>query len=248
MGPDRRDEATTRPRVCKRPVPKPTLSEMDGSPPRLLVFDFDGTLADTWRDIAAALNRTLAEVGLPTVEGPEVRFWIGNGVLPLLERAVSPEWQSPERLAELYAHFREHYDRLCLETTDLYPGVLECLRELAEDRLAIASNKPARFLDRILNGLGLKAYFDVVVAGDTLPVSKPDPAVIAHVVGVLPGAVREVWMIGDSAVDVQTGRAFGARTVGCVWGLRGREELREAGADVLAETPLDLLRVLRDRA
>ena len=66
-------------------------------------------------------------------------------------------------------------------------------------------------------------------------------------VGLLLGGLA-AWMIGDSAVDVQTGRAFGARTVGCVWGLRGREELERAGADALAETPLDLLRVLRDRA
>jgi phosphoglycolate phosphatase len=72
--------------------------------------------------------------------------------------------------------------------------------------------------------------------------------VIAHVVEAIPGEVGEVWMVGDSAVDVQTGRAFGARTVGCVWGLRGRGELRDAGADVLAESPLDLLRVLREHA
>jgi phosphoglycolate phosphatase len=221
---------------------------MDALRPRLVVFDFDGTLADTWRDIAAALDRTLTEVGLPSVRGPEVRFWIGNGVLPLLEHAVPSDWQSPDRLEALYARFRDHYDVQCLETTELYPGVLECLEDLSEERLAIVSNKPSRFLDRILNGLGLKPYFDVVVAGDTLSVRKPDPAVLSHVVGAIPGEVRDVWMVGDSAVDVTTGRVFGARTVGCVWGLRGREELRAAGADALAETPTDLLRVLRERA
>jgi phosphoglycolate phosphatase len=221
---------------------------MDEPRPRLVIFDFDGTLADTWRDIATALNRTLAEAELPVVDGPEVRFWIGSGVLPLLERAVPPSWGSRERLEALYARFREHYDHLCLETTDLYPGVIECLRDLSEDRLAVVSNKPIRFLDYLLNALGLKPYFDVVVAGDTLSVSKPDPAVITHVVEAIPDPIREVWMVGDSAIDVETGRAFGARTVGCVWGLRGRSELREAGADVLAESPLDLLRVLREDA
>jgi phosphoglycolate phosphatase len=213
-----------------------------------VVFDFDGTLADTWRDIAAALRRTLREVGLPDVRGPDVQFWIGNGVLPLLERAVPPDWKTPERIERLYARFRDHYDALCLDTTELYPGILHCLEGLSADRLAIASNKPARFLDPILNGLGLKPYFDVVVAGDTLDVRKPDPAVLAHVRRVIPETVGDVWMVGDSGVDVATGLAFGARTVGCVWGLRGREELREAGAEALAEDPLDLLRVLRERA
>ncbi len=75
------------------------------TPPRLVVFDFDGTIADTWRDIASALNGTLAEAGLPRVEGPEVRFWIGDGVRPLLARAVPKIASDPTRLEELYARF-----------------------------------------------------------------------------------------------------------------------------------------------
>jgi phosphoglycolate phosphatase len=221
---------------------------MAASGARLIAFDFDGTLADTWRDIAAALNRTLEEVGLAPVHGPEVRFWIGHGVLPLLERAVPREWAAPDRIEELYARFRDHYDRQCLETTELYPGVLECLQALSEDALAIVSNKPARFLDRVLSGLGLKRYFDVVLPGDTLAFRKPDPEVLAHAVRLISAEVAEVWMIGDSSIDVETGRAYGARTIGCAWGLRGRAELRSAGADLIAETPLDLLRILRGGA
>ncbi|MEE8557106.1 MAG: HAD-IA family hydrolase [Myxococcota bacterium] len=221
---------------------------MDAPAARLFVFDFDGTLADTWRDIASALDRTLEEAGLPGVQGPEVRFWIGNGVLPLLERAVPGPWRTPERLDELYVRFRDHYEAKCLETTEVYPGVVDCLEELSGEHLAIVSNKPSRFLDLILGSLGLKPYFGVVLGGDSVPVRKPDPAVLRHVVDTLAGPVGEVWMIGDSAVDIETGRAFGARTVGCVWGFRGREELCEAGAETLAETPRDLLRIIRQPA
>lgn len=213
-------------------------------PTRLIVFDFDGTLADTWRDIATALNRAFREAGLEPVEGPDVRFWIGEGVRPLLERAVPPEWSRAERLEEIYERFQHHYDALCLETTEPYPGIVECLDALTGDSLAIASNKPGRFLERVLVGLDLKRYFDVVVPGDALDVRKPAPQVLAHVVRSIPADAPEVWMVGDGSVDVEMGRAFGARTVGCAWGFRGRDELRRAGADVIVESPLDLLRAL----
>jgi phosphoglycolate phosphatase len=213
---------------------------------RLIVFDFDGTLADTWRDIATALNRALEEAGLSPLRGPEVRRWIGEGVGPLIERCAPRAWSSP-KLERLHARFREHYDALCLETTEPYPGIVECLEALAGERLAIASNKPGRFLERVLVGLGLKRYFEVVVPGDALEVRKPDPRVLAHIVRSMPAEVGEVWMVGDSSVDVEMGRAFGARTVGCVWGFRGAEELRSAGAEVLVSSPAELPGALRAR-
>lgn len=211
------------------------------SPRRLIVFDFDGTLADTWRDIATALNRTLLDAGLPAVDGPEVRFWIGDGALKLLERAVPEPQRSPERIEELYARFREHYERCCLDTTETYPGIMDCLEGLEGCMLAIASNKPARFLDHMTEGLGLKSYFRVVLGGDSLPVRKPDHRVLVHLIQRLEEAPDEIWVVGDSAVDVQMGRAGGAHTLGCGWGLRGRDELREAGVDRLVEHPREIL-------
>jgi phosphoglycolate phosphatase len=207
---------------------------------RLVVFDFDGTLADTWRDIASALNQTLVRAGLEPVEGPDVRFWIGDGALKLLERAVPEAYRTNQKLEELFEIFRECYDRCCLDTTEAYSGIGECLEALAGATLAVASNKPARFLNRILEGLGLKGHFQVVLGGDTLDVRKPDPAIVRHLIGAMDGEPREVWFIGDSAIDVQTGREAGARTIGCAWGLRGRDELREARCDFLVEDPRDI--------
>ena len=207
---------------------------------RVVVFDFDGTLADTWRDLATALNRTLADTGLPAVEGPQVRAWIGDGALKLLANALPEEERAPERLESHYERFRTHYDRCCLDTTDLSPGMTECLESLSHERLAVLSNKPARFLDRIIDGLGIKGIFGAVVGGDTLPMRKPDPALLTAVIERLSVRPSEVWMIGDSAVDVETGRAAGARTIGCGWGLRGREELRAAGVEFLLEHPREI--------
>lgn len=217
------------------------------TPRRLVVFDFDGTLADTWRDIAAALNGALAEAGLPCVEGPEVRFWIGDGVRPLLARAVPELAADPARFEALFGRFCERYAECLLDTTETYPEIPGCLAALADDVLVVASNKPMRFLERIIDGLGLKDHFRLVLGGDSLEVRKPDPIVIQEITLRVREPVGETWIVGDSATDVHTGRAAGAHTIGCTWGLRGREELRSAGAEFLAERPSEVPRLIFGR-
>jgi len=212
----------------------------------LLVFDFDGTLADTWRDLAAALNRTLADEGLDPVEGPQVKFWVGHGVRPLLARAVPDA--APARLEQLYARFSTHYERGCLDTTRLYDGIEACLAACAGAELAVASNKPAAFLVPMVERLGIAAHFTAVLGGDSLAARKPDPAVLHEVAArVAADPAGEIWMIGDSAVDIETGRAAGARTIGCAWGLRGRDELIDAGCDHLIEHPSEIAALVWDR-
>ena len=220
-----------------------------GDPERkpLVAFDFDGTLADTWRDIAAALNRTLAAEGLPAVTGPAVRFAIGEGVLPLLRRAVPGLDAEDGRLHDVYMRFRDDYERACLATTRLYAGIEACLARCAVADLAIVSNKPNRFLRPMVRGLGLEARFAAVIGGDTLTVSKPDPAVFTHLRERVAGPHSAVWMVGDSAIDVAAGRAVGARTIGCAWGLRGERELRDAGVDFLVRDPSEIPDLILER-
>ncbi len=202
-------------------------------PRDLVIFDFDGTLADTWRDIATGLNRTLREAGLPEAAGADVRDWVGHGVRRLIGRAIGSD--DAARIEPLYLRFRVHYADCCLDTTGLYDGVRAVLDALTPRcTLAILSNKPQTFLDRIVEGLAIRPLFAAVVGGDALAVSKPDPATIAHVVASV-GEAGRVWMVGDSPIDVETGRRFGARTVACAWGLRGRDELRAAGPDFFIE-------------
>src|SRR5205814_1916673 len=110
-------------------------------------------------------------------------------------------------IAELVAAFRTHYARCCTDTTVLYPGIVECLDALSAERLAIVSNKPVRFVNTIAEALGIATRFAVVVGGDTVPVTKPDPATVHYVVQTAGSVPDEMWMIGDSAIDVATGRA-----------------------------------------
>ena len=204
---------------------------------QLLIFDFDGTLADTWRDIATALNRTLGGARLPAAADGDVRQWIGEGVRRLIERALPEPARSPERIDELAAAFAAHYAQCCTETTALYPAIAECLDAVSRHPLAILSNKPTRFLIAIAEHLGIASRFATIVGGDRLPVAKPDPAAVKQVVRAVGVVCDTIWMIGDSAVDVAAGARAGARTIGCAWGLRGAAELRAAGAEFIVETP-----------
>jgi phosphoglycolate phosphatase len=201
----------------------------------LVIFDFDGTLADTWRDIATALNRTLQEAGLPAASAADVQSWIGDGITRLLERAVPEEARRAHPIPDVVARFVAHYDRCLLDATVLYPGISDCLAQLAGHPLAILSNKSTRYLDRLVVGLGLAGRFVAVVGGDAVPAKKPDAAVVRYVMAQVGFEPDELWMIGDSALDIATGNAAGARTIGCAWGLRGRNELQRAGAEFIVD-------------
>jgi phosphoglycolate phosphatase len=209
------------------------------APRALVIFDFDGTLADTWRDIADALNAALLGAGHPRVEAELARFWIGSGVLPLLRHHLG-EGAGTAALQELYTAFAARYEAEPLQHTGLYAGVREALDALCWARLAIVSNKPAAYLQRLLGELQIGARFELALGGDSLAWRKPDPRLVEHVARRSAEPPGRIWVVGDSAVDIELGRAAGAATVGCAWGLRGRAELVAARADHVIEHPSEL--------
>ena len=217
----------------------------DGKLPRLAMFDLDGTLMDSVPDLAAAVDKMLMLLGREPAGIERVRDWVGNGSRVLVRRALAGglghEGVADELADEALALFMQAYAG-GHELTAVYPGVRECLDWLRERevKLAIITNKPAQFIEPLLEEKGLTGYFQWLVGGDTLPQQKPDPAALFWVMdkaGVAPG---ESLFVGDSRNDVRAAKAATVRCVALTYGYNHGEPI----ADEQPALVLDDLREL----
>jgi phosphoglycolate phosphatase len=209
----------------------------------LFVFDLDGTLADTRQDLRASVNRALSALGLPGLSLEEVTRYVGDGARVLIERALGPK-RTVEAVEQGLQAFLDDYRATCAQTTMLYPGVrpaLEGLRakNLAKD-LAVLTNKPIFPTQKILAAHGLEDFFQAVVGGDSIAQKKPHPAGLRKIAGELGHPLERTLLIGDSAIDIETARAAGARAAFVKYGFRP-DDWREAAPDHLLDSLLDLL-------
>ncbi|RMF81232.1 MAG: HAD family hydrolase [Nitrospirae bacterium] len=201
--------------------------------PELLIFDLDGTLIDSKEDIAAALNQTLAESGLPQLAREVIYAHVGNGVFELIRGTVAAAGGDEGQAEAVLGRFMEVYEARCLERTRLYPGAHEVRVRFAGVPMALITNKSMRFTRPILAGLGIAAWFEPVLARDSLARCKPHPEPLLHCLARHGADPARTWMVGDGAVDIEAGRAAGVRTVGCLYGFRTEAELRAARPDAL---------------
>ena len=212
------------------------------------LFDLDGTLIDTARDIQGALNAALASAGLSAVDESLTRHWVGHGSRVLIEQAlrfhqrpdIAADEAAMERLRDL---FIDHYTAHIADTSVVYPGVEETLVELEARgaRLGVVTNKYAGLSLQVLDAFGLRRYFGVFVCGDTLPQRKPDPATALHALSVLGRTPSEALFVGDSATDVATARAAGCAVVCVREGYNHGIAPEDLGADAVIDSFLDLL-------
>ena len=208
----------------------------------LLVFDLDGTLIDSELDLALAVNATRANVCLGAIEHQTIASYVGNGAPMLIRRSLGPD-ASDEQLDEglqfFYAYYREHM----LDNTYLYPGVREGLGQLAESsaRMAVLTNKPVRFSQGIIEGLGLAEHFKRVYGGNSFETKKPHPEGLTVLMEELVGSKQGTLMVGDSAVDVQTARNADVRCCGVSYGLRP-DTFEQHPPDVLVDTFEEVVR------
>lgn len=210
---------------------------------KLLVFDLDGTLADTREDLWASVVFALQRAGLPSLPLGTVMDQVGNGARSLIRgslrhalaaasrQAGSPSSEPDDGLVEAtLAAFLEHYREHCLVRTRAYPGVAEALERLGGYRMAVLTNKPGEPARRILEGLGLAGRFDAVVGGDNPHGKKPDPAGLLHLIAASGAAPAATAMIGDGVQDARAARRAGTALLGFMGGIAPPEDLR-------AETP-----------
>ncbi len=207
----------------------------------LIVFDLDGTLLDTLPDIAAALNETLRAEGLP--EQPLEAFpgIVGDGARIAVRRATSGRLDKPgiDRVTERYL---DVYRRRGSPETRPYEGIIETLEALthAGHALAVLTNKPHDIAQRVMREQLGGFEFAAIEGVREGWARKPDPAGLLRIIKSAGFERARAVYAGDTNTDMRTGRAAGVWTIGCAWGFRGAEELRESGADVVIESPTRL--------
>jgi len=213
--------------------------------PRAVLFDLDGTLADTAPDLAAAINLLQTVRGLPPTPYSRLRPVTSGGAPGLIGIAfgLKPE---DDGYAELRAGFLVNYAAALATASSLFDGVPALLQGLQQRGLAwgIVTNKAMRFTDPLIPQIGLQ-HAACVISGDTTAHAKPHPAPLLEAARRLALAPHECWYVGDDLRDIQAGRAAGMATIAAAWGYCGNAEPASWGADALADTPLQLLDWLR---
>ena len=213
-------------------------------PTHAVIFDLDGTLADTLADIADAMNHVLAQHGFPTHATADYPKWIGGGVRALVEGAL-PEGARVD-VDEAVAAFRARYGAHILDKTRPYDGIPDVLAALAARGLplAVLSNKPDPATREVTGKLFPDVPFREVRGDRAGTPKKPDPTAARAIAASLGIAPEACAFVGDSGVDVETAKRASMRAIGVLWGFRGRDDLEAAGADAIAERPADLLTLL----
>jgi phosphoglycolate phosphatase len=219
------------------------------------LFDLDGTLLDTLEDLAAAGNRALGAVRLPPLPVDSYRLLVGAGARNLAVRAIAtagswlPDQVSADLADQFLTVFQDTYDQNWADRTRPYPGVKELLQSLrtAGCKLAVLSNKPDYFTQRIVSHFFPAGMFQAVFGKvDGWPV-KPDPALALEICRQLAVDPAVAVLVGDSGSDMATAVNAGMIPVGVLWGFRSKEELVTQGARWLADSPDALLRLLMHR-
>ena len=221
--------------------------------PKMILIDVDGTMVDSVPDLAFCVDAMMARLGRPPRGEAEVRNWVGNGVERLVRRALTgtldgePEEADYERA---YPVFLELYRENTSKRSSLYPGVREGLDYLATAGfpLGCVTNKAAQFTEPLLDDLGIRDFFRIVVSGDTLPQKKPDPIPLLYAAehfGVRPS---DALMVGDSVSDVKAARAAGFAIVCMSYGYNHGRDIRDANPDAVIDSLAQIKGLLEQAA
>jgi phosphoglycolate phosphatase len=212
---------------------------------RALIFDLDGTLIDSQRDLIHSVNAMLRELGRQELAEETISGYIGHGAPQLVARALGEGCTEEERQQALQ-FFLSYYELHKLDTTCAYPGVGETLEKLADWPMAVLSNKPVRISVRILEALSLAKYFRVIYGGNSFETKKPDPLGARTILKELGTEPPEALLVGDSEVDVQTARNTGTVAAAVNYGF-GVHDRVAYPADIYLDRFSELVALLANR-
>ena len=211
----------------------------------LYIFDLDGTLLNTIKDISNAVNHALESCGYPHRTAQECLQFVGDGASKLLERSLPIGKQTPDRITSLRPFFKNYYNAHFADFTTPYPGIEQTLCALTKRgcQLAVASNKYHAVTQKIIAHFFPNISFAAVLGQREGFPTKPNPAIVEEILRKTGVPKQRCLYVGDSDVDMQTARNAGVRACGVTWGFRSRDTLEIFAPDFLIEQPKELLKI-----
>ena len=216
---------------------------------RAVLFDLDGTLANTLYDLANAVNHILEKHGHPTHATESYKFIVGNGNEVMMRRALPEQYRKDrDYVLNLREEFYEYYKNHCADDSKAYDGIKELLISLKEMGIlvAVVTNKAQSMTDRVVPALFDKNIFSAVIGQkDGVPL-KPEPHMPFLAMSEMDVNPDECLFVGDSDADMQTGLNCGNTPVGVLWGYRDEKELRDAGARYIVSSPQEIIAIIKE--
>lgn len=212
---------------------------------KAVLFDLDGTLVNSLEDLAVSANFALQIYGYPIHETEKYKYFIGDGLLKLVERTLPEEDRSKDNINKLFQTVWKHYSENYVVNTVAYNGIAELLAELKQKgyKLAVVTNKPHEMAVNIVKAL-IGDAFDIICGKlDNYP-PKPDPALTLKTMNDLGVNPDECVFVGDSGIDAANAVNAGCVGIGVLWGFRTKEELLHSGADYIVNNPFEILEIL----
>jgi len=209
---------------------------------RLIIFDLDGTLVNTLEDIAHSVNFTLGRLGRPLLNLESVRQYVGDGMEMLLTRALGDHIGLLDKAKGIYV---DHQSRNLVVSSRLYPGVKETLEHFRSLPLAVVTNKTLEFSEPLLEQLGVRPYFDMIIGADAGLPLKPAPDAFLSIMKRLAVPKEYAVVVGDGTTDIRAGKAAGIATCAVTYGFRSEDELRKAGPDHMIREFSELKQLFR---
>jgi phosphoglycolate phosphatase len=217
---------------------------------RLVIFDLDGTLIDSRLDLVHSVNAALRHIGRPELPDDVIASYVGDGAPILIQRALGGEAVDEALVRKGLEFFLSYYREHKLDHTTVYPGIAEALAAIQNSangvprKMAVLSNKPVNPSRAIIEELGLGPFFSHVYGGNSFPSKKPDPEGVRKLLAESGAGPEQAAIVGDSHVDIETGRNAGLWTVGVSYGF-APHTLKDVEPDIDVDTPRELAEVFR---
>jgi len=213
------------------------------------IFDMDGTTVNTINSIKYFANNALEKFGLQGYEADDYKIMVGNGARTLVTRMVEGKGGDAETLEKVLVEYNTTYDNDFMYLTEAYPGIIDLLKSLKAEgiKTAIVSNKPHSTAKKVSDKLFGDGLIDICRGGMEGVPLKPDPTAVFQVMEELGVKAEECLYIGDTAVDMKTGKSAGIYTIGVLWGFRSYDEMKNAGADEITDRPERIFEAAKER-